>query len=140
MEAIPTAGIVVLKGSQVLLVRHLDQASHLTGSYGLPAGKLEAGETEKQAAARELLEETGLRVEEHELFKIPKLWLTDIRQKDGIKRFSFTAFVARVFKGDLRVSNKTVPEWVDIELIKRLNTIGETEETARLGKELFEKL
>ncbi|HLD06679.1 MAG TPA: NUDIX domain-containing protein [Candidatus Nanoarchaeia archaeon] len=58
---IPTVGVLVYRNGEVLLVQHGAKASHLHGVYGLPAGKLEAGESEEEAAVRELFEETGLK-------------------------------------------------------------------------------
>ena len=57
---IKTVGILIIKDNKVLLVRHEEAASHVTGIYGLPAGRLEKEETEIQGAIRELKEETGL--------------------------------------------------------------------------------
>ena len=53
-------GIVVLKGDCVLLVRRGKQPN--IGSWTLPGGAQDLGETCEQAARRELLEETGLTV------------------------------------------------------------------------------
>lgn len=51
-----------------IIVYHIDQYNqktylllhYISGHWDLPKGKLEAGETEQQAAVRELKEETGL--------------------------------------------------------------------------------
>lgn len=68
-----TAGVVGLvpnKEDAVLVLRHRFRVPY---AWGLPGGYLEGGETPNQAFARELLEETGTRIEvragvlEHEL-------------------------------------------------------------------------
>lgn len=53
-------GVVVLKGNAVLLVRRGKPPN--IGSWTLPGGAQELGETMEQAARRELAEETGLSV------------------------------------------------------------------------------
>ena len=53
-------GIVVIKGDTVLLVRRGKPPN--IGSWTLPGGAQELGETTEEAARRELLEETGLEV------------------------------------------------------------------------------
>ena len=49
-------------GPQVLVARRLDDAAHAAGLREFPGGKVEAGETPLECAAREVLEETGLQV------------------------------------------------------------------------------
>lgn len=51
-------GVVLLKPGAVLLVRRAKPPA--AGSWSLPGGAQELGETAEQAARRELLEETGL--------------------------------------------------------------------------------
>jgi len=53
-------GVIVLKGDSVLLVRRGKPPN--IGSWTLPGGAQEVGETAEQAARRELLEETGVTV------------------------------------------------------------------------------
>jgi 8-oxo-dGTP pyrophosphatase MutT (NUDIX family) len=44
------------------------------GKWGVPAGKLEVGETPEQAAKRELLEETGILIENSEIHAMGSLY------------------------------------------------------------------
>jgi NAD+ diphosphatase len=56
---IPAAGAVLLKGGSVLLGRRA--APPHAGTWDVPGGFLEAGETAEQAVRRELREELGVR-------------------------------------------------------------------------------
>ena len=56
-------GVVCLRGNEVLLVRR-GTAPRL-GEWSLPGGRIEYGERAVEAAARELLEETGVSAELH---------------------------------------------------------------------------
>ncbi|TPI68975.1 NUDIX domain-containing protein [Mesorhizobium sp. B3-1-3] len=57
-KLIPAVSVAVVRGETVLLVKRARAPSQ--GLYAYPGGKVEAGETLAQAAARELQEETGL--------------------------------------------------------------------------------
>jgi ADP-ribose pyrophosphatase YjhB (NUDIX family) len=57
-KIIPAVSVAVLRGGTVLLVKRARAPSQ--GLYAYPGGKVEPGETLAAAAARELLEETGL--------------------------------------------------------------------------------
>jgi ADP-ribose pyrophosphatase YjhB (NUDIX family) len=62
-DVIGTAGVVVLDRDRVLLIERGEGAGHITGSWGIPAGR-STPTRPRAAASRELTEETGLRVDE----------------------------------------------------------------------------
>lgn len=61
-------GIVVWRGPRVLLVRRGHPPRQ--GEWSIPGGRQELGETVYQAAMREALEETGLRVHPREILTV----------------------------------------------------------------------
>ena len=66
----PSARVIVIDyGGRVLLFCVADPQSVKAPSWVVPGGGLEAGQTAAEAAARELLEETGTRIEPSELGK-----------------------------------------------------------------------
>lgn len=116
MDTISSVGVLVIHDKKVLLVRHEEAASHITGIYGLPSGRIEENEAPKYAAVRELQEETGLTTTENDLIDYPSNhFFADIKRKDGTtKRFSWKVFVCKKYSGQLRPTEEVTPEWVEI--------------------------
>lgn len=131
MNTIKSVGVLIIDNNSVLLVRHKKGASHLTGVYGLPAGRVEENETEKQAAIRELGEETGLVTTEENLSINPQNVYTNVAipRKDGtIQYFDFTVFTCKSYSGEVSSSDESEPEWVHIDKLKEYNLLPNVKE------------
>lgn len=135
MNPIPTVGVLIYKDDKVLLVKHGEKASHPNGTYGVPAGRFQEGETPKQAAVRELEEETGLVTTEDDLEELPiHVPPVDLPRKDGTtKRFTITLFHCKKYSGTLRANDETTPQWIAISEIDKLPLIGYTKNFVKEG-------
>ena len=95
-------GVIVLKSDQVLLIRRAKAPN--IGSWSLPGGAQELGETVEQAARRELMEETGVTVGPLHLAAV----VDNIRpDPDGRLRYHYTIidFAARWETGEPRAGS-----------------------------------
>ncbi|HEY4695111.1 MAG TPA: NUDIX hydrolase [Candidatus Nanoarchaeia archaeon] len=115
---INSVGIVVFKAAKVLVVKHGEAAKHLTGIVGLPGGVIEKGETAKEAAIRELAEETGLKAVAKSMIELPTKYHATIESKGGPRTFYHRVFLVREYFGSLQANEKTIPEWVTLDKLK----------------------
>ena len=92
-------GVIVLRGNDVLLVRR--GAPPLKNQWSIPGGKQERGETVRDAAHREIREETGV--------EIALIGLVDV--VDGIRRDNTGAAVSHYTLIDFAA------EWVSGEAV-----------------------
>ena len=68
-------GVVVFRNEEVLLVKR--KKDPYKGQWSIPGGKQELGETVTQAARRELMEETGVEVNELTLIDVVDIIVRD---------------------------------------------------------------
>lgn len=109
----------------MLLVKHGEGAGHLTGVWGIPGGRPLDSETPQETAARELSEETGLKVQKEDLQDFPdNQYTADIQRKDGtLRRYTMRVFLCDTSTGELKSSTETEPEWIKLSEISQYNLL-----------------
>src|SRR4030042_3276669 len=133
------AGILLIKNKEeVLLVRHGKSAGHITGTYGLPAGRLQENESEIKAAIRELKEETGLITSQEYLIELPKLYVAKIKRKDGAKTFSLKVYLCNFYSGELKATDETQQLWVKIKELDKYNLLPNIKKIVMNGLKKYE--
>ncbi len=106
-------GAVVVNGGRALVVRRATEP--LKGEWSIPGGMLELGEKLREGVAREVLEETGLKVEVGDVLDVFDSIFPD---PDGRTQYHFVLidFLCHVLGGDLRpASDVSDAKWVTIE-------------------------
>ncbi|WP_328712258.1 NUDIX domain-containing protein [Nocardia salmonicida] len=100
---VAVSAVVLDKSGRILMIRRTDN-----DLYAIPGGGLEAGETVSEAVAREVLEETGIRVEVTDLVGVFSNPGHVIAYDDGEVRQEFSiCFRARPTGGSLRTSEES---------------------------------
>ncbi len=120
----PAAGVVVTDPERGVLLLWRHRFITDTWGYEVPAGTVEHGESAQDAAAREVLEETGWRPG-------PLRELVTWHPMNGVSDQTFTTFVA---EGAEHVGDPSDPgeservEWVPVDRVRELVTTGQVSE------------
>ncbi len=125
-------GVVVWRDGKVLLIRR--GKAPRKGQWSLPGGAQKTGETVREAARREVLEETGLDVEIGELVDVVD---SLERDADGRVRTHYTLvdFSARAGDGDAVAGGDAAEvAWMDPADLPGLGLWSETERIIRLSQ------
>ena len=120
------ASIAVFKGHAVLLVKR--SRAPWRGLWSLPGGSLEAGESPREAASRELMEETGITAKIEGLLNTIEI---SAKRDDGeAVEYLLDVFYGRYAGGSLKpASDAASAQWVALGDLERL---GLTEGTGAL--------
>jgi ADP-ribose pyrophosphatase YjhB (NUDIX family) len=124
----PIVGVggVVVQNGRVVLVRRA-KAPRM-GEWSIPGGMLELGEKLRDGVAREIEEETGLKVKSEEVLDVFDSIVTDA---DGKTQYHYVLvdYLCSVTGGELRAaSDVSEARWATLEealsLVKREITVG----------------
>ena len=125
-------GVVVLRGDEVLLVQRGKAPNK--GQWSIPGGKQLLGETVMEAVHRELLEETGVIIEQPALLDV-----VDIIVPDGIGKilyhYTLVDYQAEWLSGECRSGDDAdAVKWFTFE---ELNSLGLLEITREVILKAF---
>ncbi len=126
-------GAVIVADGRAVVVRRASEP--LKGEWSIPGGVLEVGETLREGAAREALEETGLVVEPGELLEIFDRIIPDQR---GRTRYHYVLldFLCRRVAGEVRAgSDVSDARWVTPAELDRLEIADSAANVLRKGFE-----
>jgi ADP-ribose pyrophosphatase len=125
-------GVVVLDEGRVLLVRRRNPPAE--GIWSVPGGAVELGETVRQAARREVREETGLDVQIGEVVDVVEVIASDERGETEY-HYVIVDFLGQNPKGVLRAGDDVSDVcWVAPEDVSSLPT---TDGLVRLLEKVF---
>lgn len=128
-------GAVILDQGRVVLVKR--KFPPLAGEWSIPGGRLEIGETLREAVVREAREETGLTVEPAEVLGVYDRLLRD----DGgriLYHYVLIDFLCRRLAGELQAGGDADDaRWFSQEEIGKISLVEDTAEVIQLG---FEKV
>lgn len=128
MDDIHAVSIVAVDKGRFLLVRR--GRAPAKGQYAFPGGRVEPGETDEEAARRELMEETNLRA--GRLSLLERMFLDG----DSDRRYHLSIFRATGIAGDLRAGDDAeAAGWYTLEEIRALPA---TESTLAVATRVFE--
>ena len=128
-------GAIIVDRGRVALIKRGN--APLLGEWSIPGGMLELGETVRQGAEREALEETGLTVRATELLGVFDRVVPDSRdEKHTLYHYVLVDFLCERLSGDLRPSGDAADaRWFTPEEISRLPLPPDTAAVIRLGIE-----
>jgi 8-oxo-dGTP pyrophosphatase MutT (NUDIX family) len=134
-----SAGGVVVRGGQVIVIVPKRRAADGRRVLALPKGHVDAGETALQAAIREVREETGVEVESVAELGEVRYWYT--RDARRIAK-SVVFYLFRYLAGDPGDHDEEIEDarWIPLEQARRsLSYAGEREMIAKAASLLAEQ-
>jgi 8-oxo-dGTP diphosphatase len=124
-------GAIIIDQERVLLVRRGKEP--LAGSWSIPGGLLDIGETLSQAVVREAFEETGLTVEAGELLGVYDRIMPDADQRTRY-HYVLVDFLCRRISGELQAAGDAADaRWFTSSELGQISLAEDTAEVIRLG-------
>jgi 8-oxo-dGTP diphosphatase len=129
-QALVGVGAIIIQNGRVMLIKR--GKAPLLGEWSIPGGLLELGETTRQGAEREALEETGLVVRATEL-----LGVFDRIVPEGertLYHYVLIDFLCEVVSGELRASGDAADaRWFTREEVGSLTLAKDTSDVIEMA-------
>ena len=129
---IPAVGVVVRRGDRIVMIRRAKEP--YLGWWTFPGGAIEVGEHIQDAARREALEETGLRIEIEDVVAVID---NVVRDSEGSVQFHYLIvdYLARPTGGSLRPgTDASDARWVSLD---DLDSLAVTEKAAAIVRDIL---
>ncbi len=111
---------VVFRESEVLLVRRANPPD--AGRWGFPGGKINKGESIREAAVREIAEETGVRTEARRV--VTALDAFDVRDDVLYRHFILVAVLCDWLEGEPRAGDDALEaRWFPLAALERADLV-----------------
>jgi len=124
-------GAVITENSRVLLVKR--GHAPLLGEWSIPGGLLETGETLRQGAEREALEETGLVGKATELLGVFERMVPDDEKRTRY-HYILIDFLCQIVSGDMKASGDAADaRWFSADELSHLPLPDDTAAVIRLA-------
>jgi 8-oxo-dGTP diphosphatase len=124
-------GAIIIDQERVLLVKRGNEP--LAGSWSIPGGLLDIGETLSQAVVREAFEETGLTVEAGELLGVYDRIMPDADQRTRY-HYVLVDFLCRRISGELQAAGDAADaRWFTSSELGQISLAEDTAEVIRMG-------
>ena len=107
-------GSILIKNNKILLPRRSINLEIMPDKYEFPGGKLEAGETLKEALKRELSEELSIDVDIEDIIEFPNNVLKT-------EEIILTIFIVKKWKGEVTINPKINSEILEVDFYKLKN-------------------
>ena len=124
-------GAIIIEHDRVVLVKRGHPP--LAGEWSIPGGVVEAGETLREAAVREVLEETGLRVEVGALLGVYDRIVRDADERT-LYHYVLIDFLCRRIAGEPQgAADAAEARWFTRHEVGQLSLAEDTAEVIKLG-------
>jgi len=122
MNKLNVVGAVLMKNNKIILPKRSANLKKMPNKYEFPGGKVEEGESLKDALKRELNEELSIDVNIEDIIEFPKnVLITD--------KFDLTIFIIKKWKNELTINpeiNSSILE-VNLDKLKNVEDLLETD-------------
>jgi 8-oxo-dGTP diphosphatase len=130
-QALVGVGAIIVADGRVVLIKR--GKPPLLGEWSIPGGMLELGETLRQGAEREALEETGLTVRATELLGVFERIVLDAEQRTSY-HYVLIDFLCKIVSGEMCAGHDACDaRWFTREEVAALPLAEDTAEVIRMG-------